>query len=69
MKPTAQRRCAHCGGNLYREPDLIERHTDLVCLQCMRRFPYAPPVWVSLADRPDRRSIAPAATREAGPAQ
>jgi hypothetical protein len=70
MKPAAQRRCVHCGGNLYLEPNLIERHAELVCLQCMRRFPSTPPDRVSLADRPDRRGIAAAAaTGEAGPAQ
>ena len=69
MKPTAQRRCAHCGGNLYLEPDLIERHTELVCLQCMRRFPCASPRRVSLDDQPECRCIDAPAMGEAGPAQ
>jgi hypothetical protein len=41
--PTAQMlvrglRCPHCGGNLYFEPE-TELRGELVCLQCMRRFP------------------------------
>jgi hypothetical protein len=61
------RRCPHCVGNLYLEPDLTERHADLFCLQCARRLPYAHRSTLPLPGKPDRGySAAPAATREVG---
>jgi hypothetical protein len=39
MGSTHAGQCPHCGGNLYLEPDLVGPQADLVCLQCMRRYP------------------------------
>jgi hypothetical protein len=67
MPTTHTGQCPHCGGNLYLEPDLVGSQADLVCLQCMRRYPQRrrPPMPRTAPSDPGAGG--PLAPGEAGP--